>query len=194
MATAMPYPIDYDVTPQLTGRNRITTLFRVILAIPHLLIVSAFGYVVEVMAFFAWIVIVITGGMPQGLWSFMSGYMRWKTRAMAYVLLHRDEYPPFSMDEDGSYAARYVAGEFPTRRNRLTVLLRLIWMIPIAIYAAIIGLVGSILYLIMWLLIIITGSAPEGLYNFTVGALRVGTRVEAYMLLLTDEYPPFSMS
>ena len=45
----------------------------------------------------------------------------------------------------------------------------------------------------MWLLIIITGSAPAGLYNFTVGALRIGTRLEAYMQLLTDEYPPFSM-
>lgn len=45
----------------------------------------------------------------------------------------------------------------------------------------------------MWLIIIITGSAPSGLYNFTAGALRIGTRLEAYMLLLTDEYPPFSM-
>lgn len=192
-AAAMSYPIGYDVTPQLTGRNRVTALFRVLLAIPHLIIVQAFGYVMEVISVISWLAIVITGKMPQGLWTFGVGYMRWKTRAYAYVLLHRDEYPPFSMDEDPSYPASYIAGAFPTERNRLTVLLRLIWMIPIAIYAAIIGFIAAILYLIMWLLIIITGAAPAGLYNFTVGALRIGTRLEAYMLLLTDEYPPFSM-
>jgi Domain of unknown function (DUF4389) len=193
MATANPYPVSYDVTPQLTGRNRLTALFRIILAIPQLLIVSAFSYVAEAIAVIAWVAIVITGNMPRGLWNLGVGYMRWRTRVNAYVLLHRDEYPPFSMDEDAGYQASYVSGEFPQQRNRLTVLLRLIWMIPIAIYAAIIGFIAAILYLIMWLLIIITGSAPAGLYNFTVGALRVGARLEAYMLLLTDEYPPFSM-
>ena len=193
MATAMPYPIGYQVAPQLTGRNRITALFRVILAIPHLIIVQAFNYVMEAIAVIAWIAIVITGNMPRGLWNFGVGYMRWRTRTMAYLLLHRDEYPPFSMDEDANYPASFISGEYPAQRNRLTVLLRLIWIIPIAIYAAIIGFVAAILYLLMWLIIIVTGSAPEGLYNFTVGALRVGARVEAYMLLLTDEYPPFSM-
>jgi hypothetical protein len=193
MAAAMPYPVTYLVTPQLTGRNRITALFRIILAIPHLLIVSAFSYVMQAIAIIAWIAIVVTGNMPRGLWNFGVGYMRWRTRTNAYIFLHRDEYPPFSMDEDSSYAASFVAGDYPEQRNRLTVLLRLIWMIPIAIYAAIVGIIAAIVYLIMWLLIIITGSAPEGLYNFTVGSLRIGTRVEAYMLLLTDEYPPFSM-
>jgi hypothetical protein len=195
MATAaMSYPVSYEVMPQLTGRNRITALLRVILAIPHLIIVQAFSYVMQVIAVIAWLAIVITGKMPRGLWDFTVGYMRWRTRTNAYILLHRDEYPPFSMDEDASYAASFVSGEYPESRNRLTVLLRLIWMIPIAIYAAIIGIIASVLYLLMWLLIIVTGSAPEGLYNFTVGALRIGTRLEAYMLLVTDEYPPFSMT
>ena len=194
MATAaMSYPVGYEVTPQLSDRNRITALFRIVLAIPHLIIVSAFSYVVQAIAIISWLAIVITGNMPRGLWNFTVGYMRWRTRANAYILLHRDEYPPFSMDED-PYPAAFVSGEYPASRNRLTVLLRLIWMIPIAIYAMIIGIIAAILYLIMWLLIIVTGSAPEGLYNFTVGSLRIGARLEAYMLLVTDEYPPFSMS
>jgi hypothetical protein len=194
MATALPYPITYEVAPQLVDRNRITALFRIILAIPHLLIISAFSYVMQAIAVIAWLAIVITGNMPRGLWNFGVGYMRWRTRTNAYVLLHRDEYPPFSMDEDAAYPASFVSGDYPAQRNRLTVFLRLIWIIPIAIYAMIIGLIAAIVYLLMWLLILITGSAPAGLYNFTVGSLRIGTRLEAYMLLLTDEYPPFSMS
>src|SRR4051794_31484832 len=105
MAIASTYPVNYEVAPQLTGRNRITALFRVILAIPHLIIVSAFSYVVQAISVIAWIAIVITGNMPRGLWNFDVGYMRWRTRTNSYILLHRDESPPFSMDEDSSYAA-----------------------------------------------------------------------------------------
>jgi hypothetical protein len=193
MATAMGYPITYRVAPELTGRNRITALFRIILAIPHLLIVSAFSYVMQAIAIISWVAIVITGNMPRGLWNFGVGYMRWRTRTNAYLLLQTDQYPPFSMDEDVDYPCSFVSGEYPSQRNRLTVLLRLIWLIPAAIYASIIGIIASILYVVMWLIVIITGSAPAGLYNFVAGALRIGTRLEAYMLLLTDEYPPFSM-
>ena len=100
--------------------------------------------------------------MPRGLWNFGVGYMRWRTRLTPILLLHRDEYPPFSMDEEAGYPAASFAGEYPEQRNRLTVLLRLIWMIPIAIYACIIGFIAAIVYLMMWLLIIITGSAPAG--------------------------------
>ena len=91
MATALPYPVTYEVAPQLTGRNRLTALFRVILAIPHLLIVSAFSYVMQAIAVISWVAIVITGNMPRGLWNFGVGYMRWRTRTNAYILLHRDD-------------------------------------------------------------------------------------------------------
>src|SRR3954447_7976263 len=136
MATAMPYPITYEGSPQLTGRNRITALFRVILAIPHLIIVSAFSYVVQAIAIISWLAIVITGNMPRGLWNFGVGYMRWRTRTNAYLLLQTDQYPPFSMHEDASSPCSFVRGEYPSSRNRLTVLLRLIWLIPAAIYAS----------------------------------------------------------
>lgn len=113
MATAISYPT-YEGTPQLTGRNRITALFRIILAIPHLIIVSAFSYVVQAIAVISWIAIVITGNMPRGLWNFGVGYMRWRTRTNAYLLLLTDDYPPFSMDEEASYPAASLAGS--TRR------------------------------------------------------------------------------
>ena len=47
---------------------------------------------------------------------------------------------------------------------------------------------------IAWLAILLTGDYPEPFYNFGVGALRWLIRVEAYFLLLVDEYPPFSLS
>jgi hypothetical protein len=47
---------------------------------------------------------------------------------------------------------------------------------------------------VSWLLILLTGRYPQGLYDFGVGALRWLIRVEAYMLLLVDDYPPFSLT
>jgi len=47
---------------------------------------------------------------------------------------------------------------------------------------------------IAWFSILFTGSYPEGLYDFGVGALRWRIRVEAYFLLMVDEYPPFSLT
>jgi hypothetical protein len=45
-----------------------------------------------------------------------------------------------------------------------------------------------------WFIILFTGAYPAGLYDFSVGALRWRLRVEAYLLLLVDEYPPFSFT
>jgi Domain of unknown function (DUF4389) len=38
-----------------------------------------------------------------------------------------------------------------------------------------------------------TARWPEGLRTFIVGIMRWSTRVNAYLYLLTDEYPPFSL-
>jgi hypothetical protein len=46
---------------------------------------------------------------------------------------------------------------------------------------------------VAWLSILFTGQYPTRLYDFGVGVLRWGTRLEAYLLLLHDDYPPFSL-
>ena len=49
--------------------------------------------------------------------------------------------------------------------------------------------------ILAWLLILLTGRYPQGLFEFVVGVLRWGTRVGAYAFLLTtDRYPPFRLS
>ena len=47
--------------------------------------------------------------------------------------------------------------------------------------------------IVAWFAILFTGRYPAGLYEFAVGVLRWDMRVEAYLLLMRDEYPPFSM-
>ena len=58
------------------------------------------------------------------------------------------------------------------------------------------GVVWAITTVVAWiviLFILFSGDYPPRLYRFAVGMLRWSTRVEAYLLLLRDEYPPFSL-
>ncbi len=87
-----------DVAPALEGRNRLTVAFRLILFIPHALVLFALYLaviVVEVIAFFA---VLFTGRWPEGLRTFVLGVGRYWLRAYTYMFLLTDEYPPFSLD------------------------------------------------------------------------------------------------
>jgi hypothetical protein len=202
------HPVDVDVVPALVERDRLSCAFRPILAIPHILLVggpAAFaisagwrgpngrgfewgagtgvlGAVAGVIALIAWFAIVFGGRYPEGLWSLAVFYLRWRVRAVAYLTLLRDEYPPFG---DGSYPAELVLTPPSAPRNRLTVAFRLILAIPQMIVVAIL--------IIAWVSILVNGTFPPSLYQFSRGMLRWTTRVEAYLLLLHDEYPPFSL-
>jgi hypothetical protein len=217
--TPNAYPVTYDVQPQMTDRNRMTCAFRFILAIPHLLLVGgpglamsfgSFGWrrdgpfsfatfgaggvlgaVAGVMSIIAWFSILFTGKHPKGLWDFCAMYLRWRSKAVAYSALLRDEYPPFG---EGDYAVSFDLGQMPAdgERNKLSVGLRLIYVIPHVFVLFFVGIAWAISAFIGWLVILFSGSYPEGLYNFGVGYLRWSLRVESYLLLMNDVYPPFS--
>ena len=208
------YPVRLRVTPALTERNRLTTGFRLILAIPHLLLVggpiAAFitwssndgradhsvgaggvlGAVAFLCALIAWFAIVFTGRAPEGLQRLSAFYLRWRVRSSAYVALLRDEYPPFG---EGDYPAEVDLPVPLEPRNRLTVAFRPILAFPQLIVVWLLGVAWGIVSIVGWFAILFTGRYPERLYGFAVGALRWTTRVEAYLLLLTDDYPPFTL-
>jgi hypothetical protein len=210
------HPVAYGVEPQLVGRNRLTAAFRIILAIPHAILIGGPGFTMGIafsfpgrgrpffglgstgvigaaataMGIVSWFAIVFTGRQPKGLRDFIAYYLRWRARAVAYMALLRDEYPPFG---DGEYAAGITFAEAPDTRNRLSVGLRLIYVIPHVLVLIFIGIAWLITAIIGWFAILFTGAYPAGLYRFGVGYLRWSLRVEAYLLLMHDEYPPFSL-
>jgi len=221
-SVAMParYPVAYDVEPQLTDRNRLTVAFRIILAIPHLILVGApgiawgggiglwgrdngfwanfsamggdglIGIAAGVAAVIAWFAILFTRKHPRGIWDFTAYFMRWRTKAMAYAALLRDEYPPFG---DGDYPVTYRVDYPEQPRNLWSVGLRFIYAIPHLVVLFFLGIAWFITAVIAWFAILFTGAYPEGLYRFAVGYLRWTVRVETYLLLMRDEYPPFTL-
>jgi hypothetical protein len=203
MSSMDAYPLTFDVTPPEGPRNRLTSAFRIILAIPHLLIVGGpgvgwgannntgvFGGVAAIVSVIAWFAILFTGKFPRGLWDLSHMYMRWRARAIAYMALLRDEYPPFG---DDAYPVEFRL-DYPEARSRWTVAFRLILAIPQLIVFFFVGLVWFITAVIGWFAILFTGRYPEGLWQFGVGVQRWSLRLQAYLLLLRDEYPPFSLS
>lgn len=196
--------ITYRVEEPAEARNRLTTGFRLILAIPHLLLVGGpglgwglgsdktgvFSVVAAVSAVINWFAIVFTGKAINGLLDLQLMYLRWRANALAYMALLRDEYPPFG---EGDYP---VTSDFPrleTDRNRWTVGLRLILIIPQAIVYFFLFIAWFVTAIIGWFAILFTGQYPPGLWRFAEGTLRWGLRIEAYLLLLHDSYPPFSL-
>jgi hypothetical protein len=209
----MAYPVSVTIQPLLTNRNRLTTAFRLLLGIPHIILVGGIGLgviwdrgdarigasseagLLGAVAFFlaivSWFTILIVGEHITGIRQFTAFYMRWRVRALAYLMLLEDQYPPFG---DAAYPASIDIVDPMGPRNRLTVGFRLLLGIPHFIVLALIALAWWVTALLAWLLILFTGNYPPGLYDFGVGTLRWMLRVEAYVLLLVDEYPPFSMT
>jgi hypothetical protein len=207
----MPYPVAVSVEPRLAGRNRLTTAFRLILAIPHIILVggaglglayrennTAFGgetgllgAVAAFLAVVSWFTIVIAGAHLIGIRQFTTFYMRWRVRALSYLMLLEDPYPPFG---DAPYPASIEMADPVGPRNRLTVGLRLFLAIPHFIVLLFVLAAWGVVTIIAWFAILFTGSYPRSLYEFSVGSLRWRLRVEAYLLLLVDEYPPFSLT
>ena len=208
----MPYPVSIGVEPLLTNRNRLTTAFRLILAIPHLFLVGGaglgvafrgdnrttaggegglLGAVAIFLAIVSWFTIVFAGTHISGIRQFTAFYLRWRVRALAYVMLLEDVYPPFG---DAPYPASIEIAEAVSSRDRVSVGLRLLLVIPHLIVLFFVILAWCLTTIAAWFIILFTGAFPPGLYEFSAGALRWRLRVEAYMLLMVDEYPPFSLA
>jgi hypothetical protein len=210
------HPVRIDVAPVSEPRNRLTVAFRPLLALPHLLLIGCpiavalgwswqsepgathewsasggvLGAVAVVAAMISWFAILFTGRHPAGLWNLAAFYLRWRVRATAYMTLLRDEYPPFG---DAAYPASLVIDPPALPRDKVSVAFRLILMVPHFIALCFLSIAWAVTTVIAWFAILFTGRYPEGLEGFALGVLRWNIRVEAYGLLLSDEYPPFRL-
>ena len=113
------------------------------------------------------------------------------TCSLAYFMLLSDAYPPFG---DGPYPASIEIVEPSAPRDRLTVAFRLILALPHVVVLFFVLIAWGLVTIAAWSAIVFTGSYPMSVHEFAVGALRWRLRVEAYVLLMVDDYPPFSLS
>lgn len=207
MAEAPPYPVTFDAAyPERL--SRLSTFFRLPLFIPIaifwvVLLGGQFGQeqaaqggvtialgTAGSVAVASWLAILVRGRIPRWLFDFQVALYRWVNRAVGYFLQLTDRYPPFEGDWVISYDVRY-----PERLSRWKLLFwKVITAIPHFIILVFLGLGAIIVTVIAWFFILIAGRYPRGMYDYVAGVMRWNARVGAYVLSLTDEYPPFNLS
>jgi hypothetical protein len=91
---------------ELDEYSRLKTLLRIILAIPVMILRYIMGLLLEIGAFAAWIVIVVTGKMPRGLFDLMVLANSYTARSDAYLFLLTETYPPFQDEQTRAAGAQ----------------------------------------------------------------------------------------
>jgi hypothetical protein len=187
------YPISYEVDFNPTP-NRWTTFFRLILAIPWIIV----AYVYLILSIFthilAWLAVVILGRYPEWLYNFNSGVVRYLVRFQAWAYLQTDAWPPFGLADDPSYPIRVNIAPPAARQSRLKAFFRILLALPVMIVLAygvsyLIVLAG----VIAWLTIVFRGYLPQGLNETMTFGHSLQARVVGYLFILTDDYPPIGI-
>jgi uncharacterized protein DUF4389 len=186
------YPIAYAADYEGEGRNRLTTAFRSIVAIPWSIVAALFIIGAEICAFIAWFALVFTGRYPDGLYEFNGKAVRMASRVNGFSLLLTDQYPPFNGEPDDSYPIRVGIPPPKPEYDRMKVLFRFIVGIPVFLLSFVQAVIGGVVALIAWFVIVFTGRFPDGMFEPLRSALAYNTRAAAYILLMTEDYPPFS--
>ena len=185
----MSYPATFEAD-YIDGRNRLTAFFRLLLAIPLAIWAYLYAIVATIAVVIAWFAIVITGSYPESLYKFVADYLRFVTRVIGYAALLSDPYPSFGGSDDPAYPIRMEFDRLDAY-SRLKTLFRIIIAIPLVIIRYIMGLLLEIGAVFAWFVILVTGKMPRGLFDLMVLANSYTARSDAYLLLLTETYPPF---
>lgn len=209
-----PYPaqLSIDYQEQL---NRVSSAFRLIFAIPIFVVLAALsGGAGElggwdsgrdgtdsfqlalggagVLFLPTLLLIVFRQKYPRWWFDWNLELSRFSTRVIAYVALLGDRYP--STDEEQHVHLDVSYPDVPRDLNRWLPLVKWFLAIPHFVVLVFLGIAALVSVIIAWFAILFTGRYPRGLFDFVVGVMRWGLRVEAYALLLTtDRYPPFSL-
>jgi hypothetical protein len=208
------YPLRIEGEPD-GHLSRWRWLVKWILVIPHFIVLLFLWIAFVVLTVVAFFAILFTGCYPRAIFDFNVGVLRWSWRVgfYSYSALATERYPPFTLADDPSYAARLDV-EYPQALSRGLVLVKW-WLLALPHYLVVAvfaggawagfnmaddhgawtsggGLIG-LLVLIAGVVLLFTGRYPKAIFDCVMGMNRWVYRVAAYAALMTDKYPPFRM-
>jgi hypothetical protein len=169
------------------GRSRLTVLFRLLLAIPHLVWLTLWSIATFFVAIAAWFAALVTGSVPDALHRFLAAYIRYAVHVQAYVYVVGRRFPGFT-GRPGSYGIDLEIAP-RHRQSRWVTLFRLFLAIPALLLAGALAGVLFVAGVLGWWYALATGRMPEGLRNLGAACIRYQEQASAYLLLLTDRYP-----
>ena len=203
------YPVNLSVEYPDRPLDRLSTAFRIFVAIPIMIVLGAVSGTTWSYYSSSGTVHVVAGagGLlflgPLLMILFRQKYPRWwfdwnlelqrfTNRVLVYILLMDDRYP--STDQEQGLRLDYVYPDVPRELNRFLPLVKWLLAIPHLIVLAFLWIAVFFVVIVAWFAILFTGRYPRGMFDFVEGVVRWGQRVVAYAFtLVTDRYPPFSL-
>lgn len=167
-------------------QRRWTVLIRLILLIPHFIVLYSLGIAASVVVVLAWFAGLFLARVPDWIADFLALFVGYEARVNAYLLLLVDRYPPF-VTTTADYPVR--TDIRPGVLNRWTVFFRIILIIPVAILVVLLAYGLWALVFFLWLAVLIVGRTPTPIFGANAAFLRFSFRVRAYFYLLTNDYP-----
>jgi hypothetical protein len=209
------HPILLVVRDDELRRSRLTTFFRLLLALPVLVWLTLRGIAAFVVGFVNWLAVLIQGEVPDSLHDFVAAYVRYATQVSAYLFLAANPYPWFRVQADYPVDVEIAP---PGRQSRWTGFFRLLLAIPALVLAAILGGglsfgssggssssaqgdeysafwgasatgAAAVAAFLAWFFVLALGRAPRGMRDLVAYALGYGAQALGYVLLLTGRYP-----
>ena len=168
------------------GTSRVTVLFRLLLVIPHLIVLYGVGIAAFVVTVVAWFAALFTGRVPAGMYGFVGWVVGYATKVMSYLFFLTDRWPTFAEGPDDPVRVR-LPGSLPL--NRAAVFFRIILLIPVAVLADLVSSGLIIASVVAWLVVLVMGRVPEAWFDAAGTAVRFQTRYTAYAALLAARYP-----
>ncbi len=214
--SADPTRLEGRLDPQL---SRWLWLVKVLLAIPHFIVLFFLGIAFVVLTIVAFFAILFTGRYPRSIFDFNLGVLRWGWRVAFYSFgaFGTDRYPPFTLGPAPDYPAT-VDVQYPEQLSRGLVLVKW-WLLAIPHYALLTVFLGggmfagnewdddhggehwsgygpgliALLVFFAAVALLFTTRYPRAIFDFVMGLNRWVLRVIAYTALMTDVYPPFRL-
>jgi Domain of unknown function (DUF4389) len=203
------YPVEFGVAYPDRSLNRLTTAFRIIVAIPILIVAAAVsghessygtdrygwtfaGGATGLLFLAPLLMIVFRQKYPRWWYDWNLELQRFTNRIGVYLALMDDQYP--STDERQSVRLDYPYPDAKEGLNRWLPLVKWFLAIPHYIVLAFLWLAAFVVVVITWFAILFTGRYPRDLFSFVEGVFRWTNRVIGYAFtLVTDQYPPFRL-
>jgi Domain of unknown function (DUF4389) len=204
------YPVQFSVDYPDRPLNRLTTFFRIFVAIPIAIVLGTVsGGTWQGMSGGRTVMVAAgAGGLlflgPLLMILFRQKYPRWwfdwnlelqrfGNRVSVYLALMDDRYP--STTDQQSVHLDYAYPDAASELNRWLPLVKWFLAIPHYIVLIFLDIAAFVTVIITWFAILFTERYPKGLFDFVEGVIRWHNRVIAYaFVLVTDQYPPFRLS
>ena len=204
------YPVDVEIAPP-ERQSRWATLFRLILALPAMLLAASLGsgfglFSVAALyfagaertaAFLIWFVALVRGGAPRGLNDLVTYTLQYGAQATGYYLLLTDRYPssdPALLEPTPELPEHPVQLTVSDElgRSRLTVFFRLLLTLPHFIWLALWSIPALVAVVVAWVVALVLGRVPTALHRFIAAYVRYATHVVAFLYVVGRTFPGFT--